>query len=75
LKKLRGDDFKAFTLTATAVDASVQTSTGTFTIVDGDTIRTVEEEVTEDVQATLTNNGTRLTLVDDEGDAFIFDKR
>ncbi len=60
------------TATSTCADATVETETFTITIIDGNTIR---DEDGEDFPATLTNGGTRLTIIDEDGDTLIFIKR
>ena len=59
----------AFTLTATG---GVM---GTFTIARNTITFTDDGGEPEDSQATLTNNGTTLTLIDEDDDTLIFDKR
>ena len=64
-----------FTTTDMCADGTVETSMGTFTIVDENTIQVIELGESDNISATLTNNGARLTVIDEDDDVIIYNKR
>ncbi len=60
------------TATNTCSDATVETETFTITIIDENTVR---DEDGDDLTATLTNGGTRITVLNEDGDTLIYNKR